>query len=400
MNLHRKKNEQVKKSSLSFFIIGNIVLMLMLTVLALNIESMIVEKILTEKLIESYCETYPESARSEALEAIRHFEYTNDMELIADSYSNTFLLFEILSIVLITAVFVTGILRRVTKELRSFELALDNISYENVIETDIMETNDIKEFDNICRSYNQMIQRLRESEQKRTALENERRQMIADISHDLKTPITVIQGYARALKDDIADEEAKKKYYEAIYRKTESVAELINTFHEYSKLDHPQFDFNMKVGDLCEYLRGYLAMKYEDLDLAGFELDAQLPEKTIMYSFDHKQFKRVFENLITNSYKHNDPGTVIYADMSENDYNIIIHIGDNGKGIPEDIRESIFEPFVVGNKSRTGVKGSGLGLAISKRIVEAHGGSIKLIDPDDCKWKTLYEIVLSKNTGK
>ena len=400
MFLHRKKNNQVKKSSLSFFIIGNIVLMLMLTVLSINIESYILSKFMMNKLVASYCTTYPEATTEQALEAIEHFDYTTEMEDISLSYSSSFLIFEITSIVIITAVFVTGILRRVTKELRSFELALDNISYENVIETDIMDTNDIKEFDNICRSYNQMIQRLRESEQKRTALENERRQMIADISHDLKTPITVIQGYARALNDDIADEEAKKKYYEAIYRKTESVAELINTFHEYSKLDHPQFDFNMKEGDLCEYLRGYLAMKYEDLDLAGFELEADLPDKTIMYSFDHKQFKRVFENLITNSYKHNDPGTTIYADMTENDDIIIIHIGDNGKGIPEELRKSIFEPFVVGNKSRTGVKGSGLGLAISKRIVEAHGGTIKLIDPDDSRWKTMYRIVLPKYDKK
>ena len=83
-----------------------------------------------------------------------------------------------------------------------------------------------------------------------------------------------------------------------------------------------------------------------------------------------------------------------------NDDIIIIHIGDNGKGIPEELRKSIFEPFVVGNKSRTGVKGSGLGLAISKRIVEAHGGTIKLIDPDDSRWKTMYRIVLPKYDKK
>ena len=374
--------------------------MLMLTILAINIESEILNNMMNDKLVQSYCDDHQGVTVNDAREAIRPYNYTDEMEDIVISYNNAAFFLQLMSIVLVTTLFVTGILRRVTKELRNFEIALDNISYENVIETDIMETNDIKEFDNICRSYNQMIHRLQESEKMRTALENERRQMIADISHDLKTPITVIQGYARALNDDIADEQAKKKYYEAIYRKTESVAELINTFHEYSKLDHPQFDFNMKQGDLCEYLRGYLAMKYEDLDLAGFELDAELPEKPIMYSFDHKQLKRVFENLITNSYRHNEPGTKIYADMSDEGKNIVIHIGDNGKGIPKELREGIFEPFVVGNKSRTGVKGSGLGLAISKRIIEAHGGTIALIDSIDDQWKTLYEIVLPKQKDK
>ena len=125
-------------------------------------------------------------------------------------------------------------------------------------------------------------------------------------------------------------------------------------------------------------------------------LEAEIPEKKIMFRFDKKQLKRVFENLITNSFRHNEKGTLIYAEMLEGDDNITIRIGDNGKGIPQEIRDSIFEPFVVGNKSRTGAKGSGLGLAISKKIVESHNGTIALIEDSEGRLRTLYEIILKK----
>ena len=82
--------------------------------------------------------------------------------------------------------------------------------------------------------------------------------------------------------------------------------------------------------------------------------------------------------------------------IKDTDTDIVIRIGDNGKGIPKELRETIFDPFVVGNKSRTGAKSSGLGLAISRKIVEAHNGTIALIDDESGRMNTLYEIVLHR----
>ena len=300
---------------------------------------------------------------------------------------------------LIIWLFVFKIRRRIVRELNSFDAALGaipEISGGNPEASSEIHSR-IREFDQICLRFNQISNRLKESELERKKLEGQQRKMIADISHDLKTPITVIQGYSKAVRDNVADDETKNKYLDAICRKSEMVTELINTFHEYSKLDHPDNTYHMTEGDLCEYLRGYLAMKYQELDIAGFSLDVDLPEQPIPFTFDQKQFVRIFENLISNSFRYNEPGTELFTQLTETDDSIVIRVGDNGRGIPENMRDKIFEPFVVGTESRTNNRGSGLGLAIVRRIVEAHQGTIELIRDPEGVHRTLYEIRFPKS---
>lgn len=375
-------------------------MMILFIIIAINITSDILQTKLIEEAKQIYISEHEGATMEMADQALLN-EYSPATQDVIWKYNSYDLIFQIIIMVLTITMFMWIILKKVHSELHSFETALDSISDVEVEDWEVLTINsDIKEFDSICHSYNRMVERLQKSEQSRSRLEGQRRQMTADISHDLKTPITVIRGYAKALSDGVTDEEAQQKYLDAIYTKTEMVAELIDTFHEYSKLDHPQFGFEMKEGNLCEYFREYLAMKYEELDLAGFELEAELPDEPIIFTFDHQQFKRVFENLITNSFRHNKAGTTIFASITDDRNAVVIHIGDNGKGIPKELRETIFEPFVVGSRSRTANKGSGLGLAISKRIVEAHGGVISLIDDPAGIQKTLYEIVLKKPAEK
>ncbi|MCR4903861.1 MAG: HAMP domain-containing histidine kinase [Butyrivibrio sp.] len=253
-----------------------------------------------------------------------------------------------------------------------------------------------KEFVEIIGTFNKMSKRLNDSEKKRLQSENEKQKMLADISHDLKTPITVIQGYSKAVSEGLVPKEEEKRYLETINKKAENLSELINTFYEYSRLEHPEFSLIRENEDLCEYLREYLAAKYEELNLMGFNMDIDLPDDRIEYSFDTVQLKRVFENIISNSVKANPKGTTIIASMKEYEDKIIIHIGDDGVGIPENIRENIFNPFVVGNESRTSGQGTGLGLAIAKLIVETHGGSIKLLEEKPDGPRTVFEIVFPK----
>ena len=299
---------------------------------------------------------------------------------------------------LIFALFVSRIRRRLVRELNRFDTALGvlpQISGGNAETTPEIHSG-IREFDTLCLRFNQISDRLKESEAERSKLEVQQRKMIADISHDLKTPITVIQGYSKAVRDNVADDETKEKYLDAICRKSEMVTELINTFHEYSKLDHPDFSFHMAEGDLCEYFREYLALKYHDLELAGFGLEFDLPEHPVIYAFDKQQLSRVFENLMSNSFRYNPPGTVLYSRLFETEDSIVFQLGDNGRGIPKALRSTIFDPFVVGTESRTNSRGSGLGLAICKRIIEAHQGTIALVDDPEGIRKTLYEIRFPK----
>ena len=253
-----------------------------------------------------------------------------------------------------------------------------------------------KEFVDICNSFNVMVNKLESSELERNKLIKDKHSMLADISHDLKTPITTIQGYAKALADGVISEEEYKKYFNIIYSKSKKLTELINIFYEYSKLEHPDFKLVFETVDLSEYLRAYVASKYEEILDNGFNIEVDIPEKLLEFKLDKVQFQRVLDNILGNSMKHNPPGTEIYVELKEVNNNYKIIIADNGTGIPKEIRDNIFSAFIVGDESRNTKQGSGLGLAITKTVVEMHGGSIKLKSSSDSKYVTVFEINLIK----
>ncbi len=298
------------------------------------------------------------------------------------------------SVIVLLIIFTLFITRRVSKPLNMLASAMNEFAEGHG--TTHIEFRGDKEFENICDTFNDMSDKVKEAERNKLKLEEDRRQMLADISHDLKTPITVIQGYSRAVADDVVPVDKRQSYLNAIVLKADQLADLINQFFEYSKLDHPQFSLDLEPDDICEYFREYLASKYEEISLKGYEMDINIPDQRIMVRFDNMQLKRVFENIINNTLKHNTSGTCIFVSVREtmNKENLIIRIGDNGVGIPKEVRDKIFEPFAVGNESRTSGQGTGLGMTIAKKIVEAHGGTIKLIDSPDISLTTLYEIIL------
>lgn len=254
-----------------------------------------------------------------------------------------------------------------------------------------------REFVDICDRFNIMVSKLEDSENQRKKLMNDKERMMADISHDLKTPITSIQGYAKALSDGIIADEDKDKYIKIIYEKSKKLTELINIFHEYSKLEHPDFNLIFEKVDLSEYLRAYIALKYEDIVESGFNIEVDIPEEEMEIKIDKVQLQRVFDNILGNSIKHNEKGTNIYVSLKEKNDIYQIIIADDGKGISKDIANNIFEAFTVGDESRNSKQGSGLGLAIAKTIVDLHGGTIELEPESLKKFSTQFKIILNKN---
>ena len=254
-----------------------------------------------------------------------------------------------------------------------------------------------REFVDICDRFNIMVSKLEDSENQRKKLMNDKERMMADISHDLKTPITSIQGYAKALSDGIIADEDKDKYIKIIYEKSKKLTELINIFHEYSKLEHPDFNLIFEKVDLSEYLRAYIALKYEDIVESGFNIEVDIPEKEMEIKIDKVQLQRVFDNILGNSIKHNENGTHLYVSLKEKNDIYEIIIADDGKGISKDIANNIFEAFTVGDESRNSKQGSGLGLAIAKTIVDLHGGTIELEPESLKKFSTQFKIILKKN---
>ena len=114
----------------------------------------------------------------------------------------------------------------------------------------------------LCENFNKMSRDLYFVDQENKRLQSERQKMIADISHDLKTPITVIKGYAKAIADGIVSDEERNNYLKNICQKSEVLTDLIDEFHEFSKLDHPDNQFFFEKKDICEFTRKYFAESY------------------------------------------------------------------------------------------------------------------------------------------
>lgn len=288
--------------------------------------------------------------------------------------------------------------RNVDQPLKMLDEAINHYEMGRIPE---VEYQGHKEFVKLFDSFSQMAYRLTKSEETRQQLEKERSQMVANISHDLKTPITVIAGYSKAICDDLIPDSEKRMYFESIYQKSSHLAELINTFAEYSKLDHPDFQLNLKVMDVGELLRQYLAEVYGELEIEGFTLEADIPEQPVYCRLDEFSFIRVLENIIENGIRYNPPGTCIFAQLQDDEKNgqVVLSLGDNGQGIPEKFREHIFDPFVVGDDARGNGQGSGLGLAVVKKLVAEHGGCVELNIHPPKEISTQFVIRLPKADG-
>lgn len=249
-----------------------------------------------------------------------------------------------------------------------------------------------KDFEQLVATFNEMVGLLNASEQQRLALEQDRQRMLAGLSHDLKTPMTVIEGFSKAIRDGVVSEEDKPKYLNLIIAKSEYMSELINGFYVYSKLDHPDFRLNAKQTDVVEFVRSFLAEKYDEFDIRGYELQANLSDSRVIVQLDGENFTRVLDNLVSNFFKYTPQGSVLAIEERQEGDSVKIYVMDNGEGIPQAARKDIFAPFVVADESRS-KQGTGLGLAVCKKIVEAHGGEIKLLDPVG-EFNTVFEITL------
>lgn len=221
------------------------------------------------------------------------------------------------------------------------------------------------------------IQEEREEQQKE--FDHKRNLMLSDIAHDLRTPMTTVSGYAKALADGMVQEVSKQReYLETIQYKTVRMNELINLLFEYVKLDSDGFGLDRRVLDLCEFLRENAASLYADAEDAGMQLSVDIPEEPLMVSADRLQLSRVITNLLTNAIRHNAKGTRIGLFAYRELERIYVLVADSGELIPEEQMQQLFEPFARGDKARAG-EGSGLGLSIAAKVIQMHGWRMRLV---------------------
>lgn len=202
--------------------------------------------------------------------------------------------------------------------------------------------------------------------------ENQRR-IIASISHDIKTPLTSIMGYAELLKKENLSEERKQRYLSTVYQKSIDIKSLIDDFDEYLsyKMESSSRKTKMSVREMMEKLTdGY----EEELSHYGIKFIYKKTDCDAFTDVDIIKMRRVIGNIISNSTKHfkNDK-KIIEVVCTDDSKAFTITISDNGEGVPEDKLEMIFEPLYTSDEGR---KVAGLGLAICKEIVESHDGAI------------------------
>ena len=210
--------------------------------------------------------------------------------------------------------------------------------------------------------------------------ENESKELISNIAHDLKTPITAIQGYAEGLLDGVASsQEMMEKYVKTIYNKANDMARLIDELTYYSKIDTNRIPYNYKKLNVREYFDDCAEEIGLDMESRGieFEYENRVADDTLVIA-DPEQLRKVINNIVGNSVKYLDkkPGHIAIKVTDIGDF-IECDLSDNGCGVAKKDLTRIFERFYRTDQSRNSMRGgSGIGLSIVRKIIEDHGGRI------------------------
>lgn len=236
------------------------------------------------------------------------------------------------------------------------------------------------EIGELFENYEDMRLRLKESTDEIVDNEKRNRELVSNISHDLKTPITAIKGYVEGIMDGVADTPEKMdRYIKTIYNKANDMNRLINELTIYSGIDNNRIPYNFQRINVSEYFNDCVEEVGLDLESKHIELNFyNLVSDDTMIIADPEQMKRVINNIVGNSIKYlgKEKGTIEIRILDEVD-SIRVEIEDNGRGIAAKDLSRIFERFYRTDESRNSSKGgSGIGLSIVKKIVEDHGGYI------------------------
>ena len=283
-------------------------------------------------------------------------------------------------IILISVALVVGlwVYRSIAVPLVKLKKATQNIKEGNLDFVLDVEGND--EFSELCQDFEEMRRRLKESTEEKNLIEKENKELISNISHDLKTPITAVKGYIEGIMDGVADTPEKMdRYVRTIYNKTNEMDHLINELTFYSKIDTNRIPYTFSQLNVEDYFADCAEEVGLELETQGIELVyANYVEKDVMVIADGEQIRRVIHNIISNAIKYMDkPKGIIQIRIKDVGDFIQIEIEDNGKGIgPKDL-PYIFDRFYRTDVSRNSSKGgSGIGLSIVKKILEDHGGKV------------------------
>lgn len=204
----------------------------------------------------------------------------------------------------------------------------------------------------------------------------------AAIAHDLKTPMTSVQGYAAALRDGRIPPEGQAEALDIICAKSRRMNELVDSLFEYARLGADEYRLKSVPIDAAQVVREATADSYTDFEDHGIELEVDIPDAPLMIQGDAREFRRAVTNLIVNAWKHNADGAKVRITVKEADGRLLVSVADNGEPVPSAQREALLKPFVTADEARTTQGGSGLGLAISAKIARLMGGTLRIVEAE------------------
>lgn len=262
--------------------------------------------------------------------------------------------------------------------IRKLQIATKNIMEDNLDFTIEAEAND--EIGELCQNFEEMRKRLKEYSEERLNNEKQSRELISNISHDLKTPLTAIRGYVEGIIDGVADTPEKMDHYiKTIYHKTNEMTRLVNELTLYSQINTNRIPYNFNKINVADYFSDCveeLSVELESKNVALQYMNYVSDEVVIIA--DPEQLKRVINNIVSNTLKYLDkPQGLIHMRIKDVGDFVQVEIEDNGRGIAAKDLPYIFDRFYRADASRNSATGgSGIGLSIVKKIIEDHGGKI------------------------
>lgn len=310
------------------------------------------------------------------------------------------LFFTALVILIFTSVSVgLWIYRSVATPLVKLRKATQNIKDGNL--DFVLDVEGADEFAELCRDFEEMRRRLKESAEEKLVLDKENKELISNISHDLKTPITAVKGYVEGIMDGVADTPEKMdRYVRTIYNKTVEMDHLINELTFYSKIDTNRIPYTFSKLNVEDYFSDCAEEVGLELETRGIQLCyANYVDSDVQVIADEEQIRRVIHNIISNAIKYMDKGKgmkgIIQIRVKDVGDFVQVEIEDNGKGIAAKDLPYIFDRFYRTDVSRNSAKGgSGIGLSIVRKILEDHGGKVWATSREDIG--TIMYFVLRK----
>ena len=279
-------------------------------------------------------------------------------------------------LILISQIFTKKLVDHITEPLDLLEAGARRIR-GNDLTGEIQYTGDL-EFEQVCHTFNDMQAHILAEQEKNQKYEKARTDMIAGISHDLRTPLTVIRGSVKGMLDGVATTpQLQEKFLQTAYRRTGEMEVLLNQLFYFSKMETGNLPIHAQSLILAEFTEQYIRTRQEITDDSKEQITLHINEVQEEVWADPEQLQRILDNLLENSRKYAEAEILkINIKLKRSRKGVELQFSDNGVGVPEEKLPHIFEEFYRGDESRNKKEGNGLGLYIVKYLMQAMDGSV------------------------